>query len=175
MRTVIDTLTGWDITFFTLIYRLNQRLYLNRIVPLLSHSADGYYYPLLPFAMLLLSPDEALRFLSCGLAAFGLEVPLFKLIKAWLKRPRPFERLAGIDRRIIASDEFSFPSGHTAGAFLAATLVAGFLPALAPPAYLWATLVGFSRIYLGMHYPTDTLAGAALGLGAGLTGLAIFG
>ena len=66
---------------------------------------------------------------------------------------------------ITASDEFSFPSGHTSGAFLVATALTILLPPVGIAGYLygWAALVALSRVILGVHFPLDTLAGALLG------------
>jgi membrane-associated phospholipid phosphatase len=62
----------------------------------------------------------------------------------------------------------SFPSGHATGAFSLATVVAARYRKLAIPAYLGATVIGLSRIYLGRHYPSDVAAGAALGVASGI-------
>lgn len=62
----------------------------------------------------------------------------------------------------------SFPSGHTSGAFALATSLTIVHPKwyVAVPAYAWATLIGYSRLYLGVHYPTDAIAGAVVGAGS---------
>lgn len=59
---------------------------------------------------------------------------------------------------------YRFPSGHTSRAFALATAISFEKPLLMVPAYILATTVGFSRIYLGVHYPSDVIAGAMLGV-----------
>ena len=58
----------------------------------------------------------------------------------------------------------SFPSGHTATSFACAAVIAWFAPRLAVPAFLLAAAIGWSRVYVGVHYPLDVLGGAALGM-----------
>ena len=58
----------------------------------------------------------------------------------------------------------SFPSGHAATSFACAAVLAWLVPRLAVPAFVLAAAIGYSRIYVGVHYPLDVLGGAALGL-----------
>jgi undecaprenyl-diphosphatase len=58
----------------------------------------------------------------------------------------------------------SFPSGHSATSFAAATVIAAFAPRLAIPAFVLAGAIAFSRVYNGVHWPIDVIAGAALGV-----------
>lgn len=98
---------------------------------------------------------------------------IVELLKAMIRRKRPFKRLDEI--RIVGSRArgHSFPSGHTSQAFFMATLLFqhfhfGFFSGLA--LYALALLVGITRLYLGMHYPRDVLAGSILGTAWGLVG-----
>lgn len=79
--------------------------------------------------------------------------------KLLVQRHRPFETQIG-----PPSNAHSFPSGHTATSFAAATVLSAAAPRWRVPFFLLATLIGFSRIYNGMHYPTDVLAGAVIGV-----------
>jgi len=175
MKTFVESITHWDVIFLTRIIRLEGKKLFATVVPVISHSGDGLLYPLLPLLVYLFSPEKAVPFFCAGLIAFALELPLFKLMKHLIKRDRPCDALATVQSRITASDRFSFPSGHTAGAFLMAVIVAHFFPLLMLPAMGWALSVGFSRIYLGVHYPSDILAGMSLGIFCAYCSLQIIG
>ena len=94
-----------------------------------------------------------------AIAAIGTEA-----IKVIIKRPRPYEIYSDIYPDEIDNGN-AFPSGHTSVAFAAATSITLISKKwyLAVPAYAWASGVGYSRIYLGQHYPSDVVAGALVG------------
>jgi undecaprenyl-diphosphatase len=90
------------------------------------------------------------------------------LLKETIDRPRPAHADPSIETAVGTPGSPSFPSGHTATAFAAAAVVGAFYPRLRWPLYALAALVGLSRIYLGVHFALDVLAGAILGLSVGL-------
>jgi undecaprenyl-diphosphatase len=98
------------------------------------------------------------------MAAVGLACTLtYKLLKRGTLRPRPYQVHQHIAAGAQPLDQFSFPSGHTLHA-VAFTLVAcSYYPALVAFLVPFTLLVAASRLVLGLHYPSDVLAGAALG------------
>jgi undecaprenyl-diphosphatase len=94
-------------------------------------------------------------------------------LKALLDRPRPFEDLGAADPLLGATLGTSLPSGHAATSFAGALLLA-YLTGRAIPALLaLAVLISFSRVYVGVHYPLDVLAGAVLGAAVALATIAL--
>ena len=136
-----------------------------RISRLVSRTGDGPSMPWRPACSGGRGAgQEAVR---VALWAFALELPLYLLLKNALKRQRP----AGLPVFITPSDRYSLPSGHTAAAFLMATVLAASFPLWAPLLFVWAALVGASRLLLGVHYLSDLVAGALLGGGCALWAL----
>ncbi|MBL0591362.1 MULTISPECIES: phosphatase PAP2 family protein [Aeromonas] len=137
-----------------------------RVSRLISRTGDGPLYAVL--AALLWWQGEAERELvRLALLAFAIELPLYLLLKNSLKRQRP----VGLPVFITPSDRYSLPSGHTAAAFLMATILANSFPLWAPLLFGWAALVGASRLLLGVHYLSDLVAGALLGGGCAVLAL----
>jgi undecaprenyl-diphosphatase len=100
-----------------------------------------------------------------GLATFAADSAAF-LVKDLTHRARPFEAHPQIHPLYVVHSS-SFPAGHAATAFAGATVLSYVVPRAAPVLFVVAALIGFSRVYVGVHYPTDVLAGAAIGVAVG--------
>ena len=116
-----------------------------------------------------LTTNKKTRKTGCGV---GVSLALGALVtnvvlKPLLQRPRPYDMIAGLERLIAAQSDWSFPSGHTTASFAAAGAI--FLigsKKWGSAALVLASGIAFSRIYLGVHYATDILAGVIIGLGS---------
>ena len=95
------------------------------------------------------------------------------LLKNLIARQRPCWIYSDFSMLIAVPTDYSFPSGHTMHSFIAATVLMHYDRRLGIPALVMAVLVGFSRLYLYVHYPTDVLAGAVLGVALGMLTTAI--
>ena len=101
----------------------------------------------------------------CMIFAMALTFILGNLIiKNVVARPRPFSLATDIVLKIPQPGEYSFPSGHTMNAFSGATTIFLFYRKPGVAAFVLASLIAFSRMYLFVHYPTDILAGAVWGI-----------
>lgn len=152
-----------DVLIFHWTMKRKRLELLARLARSISRSADGFFYPFLALGLYLLDPVSGISFAAAMALAFTLERPLYWVLKNTLKRRRPPSALPGFQSFIIPSDQFSFPSGHTSGAFVTAVLLCLFFPSLGAVALVWAALVGASRVTLGVHFPTDIVAGATMG------------
>ncbi|MBW3697192.1 phosphatase PAP2 family protein [Vibrio sp. T187] len=163
MRT-IEPIVRWDVAFSLFCLRSRYSQQSAAISKAVSHTGDGHLYVLLAVAALFIDQQAGGQFLLAGLAAFALELPIYWLAKNTLKRRRPSEFSTLLHSHITPSDKYSLPSGHTAAAFLMATLIGHFYPSLYPFCLVWASAIGCARILLGVHFLTDVLIGAALGV-----------
>lgn len=131
-------------------------------------NSDAYIVVGIPVCMaatgFLKHNDELVRNACVVLVASGLSSALTNAVKYSVKRARPFVTYPDIIKKSDAGSP-SFPSGHTSSAFCAATTLSLEYPKwyVIAPAYGWAGTVAYSRMHLGVHYPSDVAAGAIIG------------
>lgn len=130
----------------------------------ISRTADGYLYLFAAIAVCFFERWDILKVLA---VAFAVERSAYFILKNKLKRNRPPQAIPGYQSIIKPADQFSFPSGHTSAAFLVATIGIAYDPIYFILLLVWAPLVGISRVMLGVHFPTDILAGGILGITIG--------
>ncbi len=128
-----------------------------------SRLGDGIaWYALLVTLPVAAGPSALGPALHMTLTA-GVAVMIYKLIKGILGRDRPYAAHRAVKALVPALDRYSFPSGHTLHAVLFSVMLAQYYPALLVIVLPFAASVALSRVVLGLHYPTDVFAGAALG------------
>ena len=171
LKSFVVRIDHWDQQLITSLYGWSGKQMFDRVFYYISRSADGHLYGLIGGVLLAIHGVAEMRMFFGALIAFVIELSLYEVLKHGIKRPRPFEESPHIRFLIPPPDQFSFPSGHTAAAFLMAVILTSGIPVLAPGLFIWAAMVGFSRIYLGVHYPTDVLMGSLLGSSTGMIGL----
>jgi undecaprenyl-diphosphatase len=142
-----------------------------RVFQVASRLGDGVVWYGLILALPLLYGAAALKpaVVMALTGAFG--VVIYSLLKRVFVRERPFITHDGIDRAGATLDRYSFPSGHTLHAVSFAWQASAHFPELAWVLLPLAGLIAASRVVLGLHYPSDVLAGAAIGAALAELGL----
>jgi len=143
--------------------RQSRHLLIRDAFRLISRLGDGVFWYTLMVALLLYYQDCALPAVLHMLAVALAGTVIYKFIKVKTLRPRPFNVYPAIICTGKALDQFSFPSGHTLHAVSFSIIVIFYFPGLVWLVLPFAVLVALSRPILGLHYPSDVLAGALLG------------
>ncbi len=154
--------------------RFQQTVHQRRVVRLfavVSRLGDGVFWYALMAALLLTQGAAATPVVGRMLLTGAVCLGLYKWLKAKTTRPRPCARLDRIQPRVAPLDEYSFPSGHTLHAVSFTIIAAYYYPSLTWLLLPFAVLVALSRVVLGLHYPSDVLAGALLGASLALLAL----
>ncbi len=165
----LQQINRWDLELCEFCNRQSRHLSVRNVFRIASRLGDGVFWYVLMIVLLLRHQGEAvpavIHMLAVGLAG----TVIYKLIKTSTLRPRPFSVHPRIIRTGKTLDQFSFPSGHTLHAVAFSIVAVAYYPALIWLVLPFSLLVAASRPVLGLHYPTDVLAGALIG--ATLAGL----
>lgn len=124
----------------------------------------GWFWILCAVVLLAIPKTRKTGYAAVLSLIFGVIVTNL-LLKNIVARPRPFAEIEALIPLIAKPTDFSFPSGHTTASFAVALVMFRMLPKkIGIPAVVLAALVAFSRLYLGVHYPTDVLVGFVVAL-----------
>lgn len=162
----MDALRFLDTQLFLVVNGVPHTPMLDSIAQTLSGlGSAGFIFIILALALFIRKEGKDRRFLISFVATFGIVLALSELfLKTQIARMRP-DALVGALIVGTAPETYSFPSTHTMLAFAGAALLSWKEPRWCWVWYGLAGLIGWSRIYLGYHYPIDVLAGALLGYG----------
>ncbi len=163
LNSPLQRINQWDVELCAFCNRQSHSFSVRSFFRLASRLGDGVFWYALMITLLLQHGTDALPAVLHMLAVGLCGTLLYKLIKGKTLRPRPFNVYPAIRCAGKALDQFSFPSGHTLHAAAFSIVVLAYYPALFWLVVPFAALVALSRPILGLHYPSDVLAGAALG------------
>jgi len=139
--------------------------FLSPIVKVITHLGDkGILWIALTLVLLIVRKTRKLGVL-CAVSMFIGLVVTNLIIKNWVARIRPYEVIQGLNCIVPLADDFSFPSGHTTNSLACAWVLFRRAPKKwGIPALVMAILISLSRLYVGIHYPTDVIGGAVIGI-----------
>ena len=176
-----SSLITWIMHYNTvLFYSINLGMengFLNSLMPALTDFGSFVAWGILCGLIYLFGGNRSRKIAILGLAALILGNVVVYVLKYVVAEPRPFLVLGNVHQLVSESEVYSFPSGHSASSFAVATVL-GLKYSLnfknkrfrlIYPLIAFAALIGFSRVYIGVHYPLDVLFGALIGVLSALT------
>lgn len=166
---MLDSLNSLDIVLFRYVNGSLRNPVLDFIMPILTDLNKQRPILILAAVMLLWMVIKGKR--HTRIAAMLLIVTIAvsdqlssAVFKHWMERPRPCHVLHNVHLLVSCGSGYSFPSSHAVNNFAAALLLAFFFPHAKWWFFGFASLVAFSRVYVGVHYPSDIVGGAVIGM-----------
>jgi len=152
-----------DLVASQLLHRAARRPWIVVLLAGVSRLSDGVLWYVVMFALPWVDRSHGI---ACALRMFCLgavDLAVYKILKKHFARPRPYIACPDIRACAKSLDEYSFPSGHTLHAVGFGLLLCAYYPMLVWVVWPFALLVALSRVVLGLHYPSDVVAGAVIG------------
>jgi undecaprenyl-diphosphatase len=172
--TLVHRLGEIDVLVCRHLNRTSRIRFIRAFFSAISRLGDGVFWYTLIALIAVLNPGPGYVHAVQMLLTAAAGLLIYKLLKSRTVRPRPFTRNVGIEIGAAPLDQYSFPSGHTLHAFSFGLIACAHYPWLYAPLGIFVVLVALSRIILGLHYPTDVLAGAVLGTLLATISLSLF-
>ena len=171
---IIKFMSQIDDKLFLKIFKDNRRGYFKSFMKLMSRLGDGYVWAFLYFSLYMFRIKYAILYFARAAAAVFICIFVFLYIKSFFSRMRPYKKHDKIPI-MYPPDKHSFPSGHTMVGFAISFSVGSYSFGSAILFYTIASLIAFSRVYVGLHYPLDVICGIVLGSVIGmLTNMAFY-
>ena len=171
---IIKFMSQIDDKLFLKIFKDNRRGYFKNFMKLMSRLGDGYVWAFLYFSLYMFRIKYAILYFARAAAAVFICIFVFLYIKSFFSRMRPYKKHDKIPI-MYPPDKHSFPSGHTMVGFAISFSVGSYSFGSAILFYTIASLIAFSRVYVGLHYPLDVICGIVLGSVIGmLTNMAFY-
>ena len=160
---LVKRMVDYEIVVCGILNRISRPPIINRFFILISWLGDGRaWYALILTLPLVYGATGLITSLSMVKVAI-MNLVLYKIIKQITGRPRPCAVSASITRGTAPLDQYSFPSGHTMHAVAFSMIATAHHPELTWVLIPFSCLIAMSRLILGLHYPTDVLAGGVIG------------
>lgn len=171
---IIKFMSQIDDKLFLKIFKDNRRGYFKSFMKLMSRLGDGYVWAFLYFSLYMFRIKYAILYFARAAAAVFICIFVFLYIKSFFSRMRPYKKHDKVPI-MYPPDKHSFPSGHTMVGFAISFSVGSYSFGSAILFYTIASLIAFSRVYVGLHYPLDVICGIVLGSVIGmLTNMAFY-
>ena len=162
---MLETLLNLDGGFLLFLQESVRNPILDNIMIFITSLGNGGMIWIAATIILMIPKKTRKVGIMSAVALLGSLIINNNIVKNIVQRPRPFVTFTELQIIIPTPSEFSFPSGHTSSSFAAAAVFYRHLPKkIGMPSVVLAGLIGFSRLYVGVHYPTDVIAGVIMGI-----------
>lgn len=163
MERIFSWVNAGDVRLFSYINLKLRCRFLNYLMPVFTHLGGATFTLSLLISLIFFFTGATQKWAIEALISLAFSHLMVQIIKKSISRPRPYLTLPNAQTVANPLRDYSFPSGHTTASFSIATVFALHSVLLGLMLIPIACLVGLSRMYLGLHYPTDCFIGALLG------------